>query len=134
MTVIDASALAKYILRERGWRGLEPVLERGAYTLDLAVKEVANAIWKHSALRGVIEAGLALRLYRALKGLVDAGVVIVEHEDEYMDEAVEIALQARVTVYDALYIAQARRRGPLVTADSKQAQAARGLGVEAHLV
>ena len=134
MTVIDAPALAKYLLRERGWRGLEPLLERGAYTLDLAVKEVANAVWKHSALRGVVEPGLALSLYRALRGLVEAGVVIVEREDEYVDGAVEIAFQARATVYDALYIAQARRRGPLVTADSRQAEAARGLGVEARLV
>ena len=44
------------------------------------------------------------------------------------------ALQSRVTVYDALYIAQALSKGELLTADSRQAEAAKRLGVAAREV
>ena len=134
MTVIDASALAKYLLRERGWESVEPHLERGAYSLDLAIKEVANAIWKHAVARRRIGLETARKLYRALRLLVDEGVVVLEPEERYVDEAFEIALSTGLPVYDALYVAQARAKGGLVTADEGQARVARSLGVRVHVV
>ena len=133
MIVIDASALVKYLLRERGWRGVEGYLERGVYSVDHVVKEAANAVWKHSVLRGMIEADLAMELYKVLKMLI-GDVITLEPQERYMDDAVKIAFQARVTVYDALYIAQALSKGELLTADSRQAAVARRLGVTVHEV
>ncbi len=129
MIVVDASALAKYLLRESGWRRVEDYLRGDAYTLDHVMKEVANAIWKHAVLRHVISVELALELYHALKSLA-SDVLVVEDQDKYLDKAFRIAVSEKVTVYDALYIAQALDKGSLLTADEKQARAARKLGVE----
>jgi len=41
--VIDSSALTKYLLKEKGWKKIYFSKE---CSLDLAMKEVANAIWK----------------------------------------------------------------------------------------
>jgi len=127
--VVDASALAKYLLRESGWRRVEDYLRGDAYTLDHVVKEVANAIWKHAVLRHAISVELALELYHALRSLA-SDVLVVEDQDRYLDKAFSIAVDEKVTVYDALYIAQALDKGSLLTADEKQARVARRLGVE----
>jgi predicted nucleic acid-binding protein len=41
--VIDSSAIAKFLLKEEGWWKVKEVLIEKPYTLNLAVKEVANA-------------------------------------------------------------------------------------------
>ncbi len=41
--------------------------------------------------------------------LVETQVIITEQEDRYVKRALEIALSHGVTVYDALYIAQAEK-------------------------
>ena len=132
MIVIDASALAKYLLREQGWRSIEHYLEKGVYSVDHVVKEVANAIWKHAVLRGAINAAKALELYRVLKMLLVGDVVIIESQEKYIDEAMRIALENRITLYDALYIAQALSKGSLLTSDEGQARVAEKLGVKVY--
>jgi len=129
MLVIDASVLAKYVSREEGWREARRLLSSGAYTVELAVKEAANALWK-KALRGEADPAavpeIAARLYRVVE-LLD--------QEEVLREAVEIALRRRVTVYDALYIAAAKKHGAvLATADRRQAEAAMEEGVEVRLL
>jgi predicted nucleic acid-binding protein len=54
---------------------------------------------------------------------------------DLMDEAVALALDNRHPVYDCLYLALAiERREPLLTADRKLAELARGSGVDAVLL
>jgi len=101
--------------------------------VDHVVKEVANAIWKHSTLHNRIDSDTALELYRVLKMLI-RGVVVLEPQDRYLDEAMRIALETKVTVYDTLYIAQALSKGELLTADSQQARVAKRLGIRIHEV
>jgi len=43
--VIDSSALAVLLLKEEGWRKVKEILREKPYTIELAVKEVANSIW-----------------------------------------------------------------------------------------
>ena len=134
MIVADSSAIAKYLLREEGWRSVEEYLVKGVYSLDLVVVEVANAIWKHSAVRKLISADLGLRLFQQLKRLVTEGVVKLENQLKYIDSAMDIALSRRVPIYDALFIAQALRYGELLTSDRDQARVASDLGVKVYLV
>jgi hypothetical protein len=42
----DSSALVKYYAREPGWERVRKVVLEGVITLELAVIEVANALWK----------------------------------------------------------------------------------------
>ena len=107
MIVVDASALTKYILKEYNWRNIRKVLEEEAISLDHVVKEVANAIWKRSAVLNQEPPDVARARLQLLKRLVSKDVVGVENGLEYLDEAFEIAVENGITVYDALYIAQA---------------------------
>ena len=46
MKVIDSSALIKYFSCEEGWERVREVMLEGVVTLDLAIKELLNALWK----------------------------------------------------------------------------------------
>ncbi len=115
MIVINASSLAKYVLHEEGWDEIS-VFIRGKntlYSLDHVVKEVGNALWRHYCIR-----------------LVNTGVIILEPEANYLQTAMQIALEQGVTLYDSLYVSQAQKHGELLTSDEKQANIAEKLGVK----
>jgi len=132
--VIDSSALAKYLLREEGWRGVEKYLLKPTYSIDHVVKEVSNAIWKHAIVHGYISKGMALNVYSLLKRLIEEEVIVLETQEKYIDKAIEIALDNKITVYDALYIAQAINYGELVTSDKVQSIVAKKYGIRVNIV
>ncbi len=136
MIVVDASALAKLLLREEGWRLVHRSLSREqAVTVDHALKEVLNAVWKAARLRGLIPRRLALEKEALLHTMVEKGVLRVEDERHYLRDAFRIALDTGLTVYDSLYIAQAKtHQAPLLTSDTRQAEAAASLGVKPMLI
>ena len=135
MIVIDASALAKYVLREEGWELVARAMTVRTVSLDHVVKEVANAVWKRAVVLKVEPVDVAVRRYSILRKLVDKGIVVLEDELSYIDEAFDIAVRTKLTVYDALYIAQALRKGAtLVTSDKRQAMAAEELGVQVNYI
>ncbi len=126
--MVDASALAAFILKEEGWEGLTEYLVY-SLSLDHVVKEVANAIWKAARLRKVLSEDEAWKAYEILRRIVGKNVVIVPELD-YLNRSLEIALKFGITVYDALYLALAEERGlPLLSLDDKQREVAKKLGV-----
>ena len=135
MIVADASIIAKLVLREEGWEKVAELLAReDAVTVDHALKEVLNAIWKAYRLRHLITRDEAEEKRAALERLAGR-VVEVEPEERYLPEAFRIALDTGITVYDALYIAQARaKKAKLATSDAKQARIASSLGIDAILI
>ncbi|MCD6114515.1 MAG: type II toxin-antitoxin system VapC family toxin [Thermoprotei archaeon] len=134
MIVIDASSLAKYVLKEEGWLKVEEYLFKEVCSIDHVIKEVANAIWKHATIHSRVSEETAETLYGILKKLVEENIVKIERQDKYVDEAFKIALQNKITVYDALYLAQAKHYGKLLTSDMKQAKIAEKLGIEVYVV
>jgi len=48
--VIDASAITKYVLKEEHWEQVRNYLTAEPCSLDLALAEVSNAIWKHQVI------------------------------------------------------------------------------------
>ena len=98
------------------------------------LKEVANAIWKHTFIRKLITIEVALRLYDLLERLVISQAIILETELKYVRRAIEIALKYGITVYDALYIAQAEKYGELLTSDEKQGNISRELKIRVYMV
>ena len=131
--VVDSSVLAKYLLKEEGWRKAGLVLRERPYTLDLAVKEAANALWKRVTLLGDIGVEKALTLLEDLLRL--RRLLRIEPQEAYLQTAFRIAVDRRVTVYDALFIAQAKeKKATLVTSDEKQYRVAQELGVTVELV
>jgi len=133
--VVDASALAKYILKEDSWRSVRKALEEESVSLDHVVKEVANAVWRKSVVFNQEPPDVARTRLQLLKRLVSEGVVRIENELEYVDKAFEIAVENGITVYDALYIAQAiAHNAELLTSDKKQAEVAKRLGLKVRYV
>ncbi len=117
--VVDASLGVKWVVPEAGSAEARALRDRWrdervrVLAPDLVLVEVANALWK-KVERGLIppespvmrrppEAWLSLELVRTGDLLADALGVAVSHH---------------LTVYDAVYVALARRlRAPLYTAD-----------------
>jgi len=132
--VIDASSLAKYLLRERNWEVIENYLVKTVYSMDHIVKEVSNAIWKHVVLYRRIESDLGLQLYKQLKRLIHERIIVLENQEQYLDKAIELAIRYRATIYDTLYIAQALRYGELLTSDKIQAEIAKELNINTHYI
>jgi len=128
--VIDSSALTKYILREEGWREVRKYLEEGCVTLDLAIKETINALWKR-VLMGNLDEGYAKEVVRSF---LESGIVKVEEQDQLLEEAFSIAVKRKMMVYDSVFIALAKKKGlPLLTSDRKQAEVAEEEGVKTIL-
>ncbi len=126
--------LAKYLLKEEGWNEAERLIAARPYTVELAVVEVASAIWRRVTLLGDITPATAEALIDCLLEVSDK-VLRVEGQGQYLKAAFSIAVERGLTVYDAIYVAQAlERRAALATADAGQARAAMELGVEAILV
>jgi len=127
--VVDSSVLAAFIRKEPGWERLVDYV-KNSVSMDLAVKEVLNAIWKDYAVRKLIDYETALALFKIMNQLVGVNVVL-EPEEKYIEEAFKIALKTNITVYDALYIALAKsKRLPLLTLDVKQRKTAEATGVK----
>ena len=129
MRVIDASAIAKYLLREEHWEQVRDQLAAEPCSLDLALAEAANTIWKHQVIYRKISGREATLLYEALQKL-GADVLILESFVGYLTAAVELGAKEKLTIYDALYVAQAQKHGYFVTSDELQRKVAVNLGLE----
>ena len=131
MKVIDSSTLVKYFAKEEGWREAGRSLAEGTVTVDLALKEVANALLKKYR-RGEIAREVVVEVVR---DLLRAGAVVMVRQEEVLEEALLMAMRHGITVYDTLFIALAKARSlDLVTSDVKQAEAAEKAGVRVVLV
>lgn len=131
MRVIDSSTLIKYFTREDGWEKARKIILEGVATLDLAIKEVANALWK-KVLRGELKHETAIRI---LKDLVEEKPLPIINQNKYLIDAFEISAKYGITIYDALFIALSKERNQeLVTSDTKQAKVAEELGLKTILI
>jgi len=109
--ILDASFLVKLVLEERGSgkaRGkFRELLVYGTpYTLDIALAEALNAIWKHAYL--VKDLGVEAA-WKAASDLVELFLKLsVVPTATLYREALKAALATGLTVYDSLYIAAAK--------------------------
>jgi predicted nucleic acid-binding protein len=132
--VIDSSVLTKYLLKEKDWEKIHEILLERPYTLDLAMKEVANAIWKRVFFLKDID---IKRAFIILNDLFDMKMKLlrVEPQDNYLKLAFEIAINTGTALYDSLFIAQAFSKSAiLITADKKQYKITSELGLASILI
>ncbi len=131
MRVIDSSSLVKFFSREKGWEKVAEVITEGVMTLDLAIKEVASALWK-KVLRGEMKEEVAINI---LSDLIKREAMLFVKQDDYLIEGFKIANRNKITVYDSLFIALAKLNNfELVTSDKKQYEIATKEGLEARLI
>lgn len=121
MIVLDASALSMVLLREEGWEKVE--LSTNTAIPELAIVETTNAIWK-ALITGRIERNDAMERLKALQ-LIIKGIKVLG-SDGFLERTLEIAVEEKITVYDALYIAIAESlSAKLMTSDLKQCKIAK---------
>ena len=134
MIVIDASSLAKYILREGNWQEVRNKLNEPEpfYSIDYILIEVTNSIWKENLKKNLSEAESLLR-FDALE-MAYMEVLHIESFKNYMKEALKIGMTEKSTTYDALYVAQALKYKKLLTSDEPQSKIAIKLGIETILI
>lgn len=111
--------MVKIINKEPGWEKLEELL-RGGETLDLALVEVSNAIWKKTVLQGMMKYEDSIIALNAVKELLPQ-LLVVHKSVDFLQRAMEISLKEKIPIYDSLYIALAEDKGEkLITGDKKQ--------------
>jgi len=137
MKVLDASFLVKLVLDEEGSEEAERSIRNwilsgeGVCTVDLALPESINAIWRRNVLTGELDEE---ECKEAAEGLLS----ILSRMDTYPSGelimgALNTAMRHGITVYDSLYLALAIRKGAdLATFDRELRDAASKVGVRAY--
>ena len=120
-SVVDASVVVKWVLKERGrpaaLRLLEDYRSAHAHLLapPLVVAEVGNALWKH-VQRGSLDRDRAATAFRFVLG----NLPILEESETVSEVALQLAVAHGCTYCDCLYLALAMAwRCDLITADEK---------------
>ncbi len=131
MIVIDASSVTKYVLKEENWKEVKDyLLYNDVISIDLMLKEVLNAIWKHCTILKTISLEIAYAKKNILMKMITEEIIKIEAQDKYLDLAFNLAMKNRITIYDALYIAQAiEKQTELLTSNEKQAKIAEKHGI-----
>jgi predicted nucleic acid-binding protein len=117
LKVIDSSYLVEGLLKN------VQLLENDLLvTLDLAVYETANSVWKHEFLLKDIKNGA--EYLSILQGLIEAGKIQLVHASkEALQTAYSLASKSRRTMYDTVFVALALELGSeFATFDKRQAE------------
>ena len=130
--ILDSNILVKLVMNESGSKearaAVANILKKGGalYTVDLALAEGLNVIWKHASVLKDLELEEANSAVEDLARIYDGLNIIAARE--ITTEAMHVALTQNISVYDALYIAAAQKmNGTLYTADQKLCNAANGI-------
>lgn len=132
--VVDASVAVKLFIDEEGSREAEALFARlagdSSRTLavpDLFFVECAN-VFRSRVHRRLMQTAVAREAFGVLRSLPLKSVA----SGELVASALDLALDAGLSVYDAVYAALARTLGaPLVTADARLLAALRKAGIAA---
>ena len=113
--LFDSSSLLLAIRRHRS-RAYE--LLRNGYTLNLALYEVGNALWKETALLGTLTREEASSVLSTLHAVIGSLVRVIEPRS--WARVLELAIQLGATYYDSAYVVAAHEHGlTLVTEDER---------------
>jgi len=134
--VIDTSALVKYVLPEQDSSVVDGIVaSHHAGTINLTAPEYvlvesANVLWKHLQ-RGNIQPEDAAGSLQTLRGL---GIRLIPNA-ELLEDALTLAAQHGITVYDSLLCALAVRENvQLITADNPLVRRLTGTGIQATML
>lgn len=117
MKVADSSYLVEGLLKRKEL--FEPDV---LVTLDLAVYEVSNSIWKHEFLLKDVTRGS--EYLSILWGLIESGRIELVHVGkDILEKAYLLAAETKRSVYDTVFVELALELGSeLSTCDRRQAE------------
>ncbi len=121
--VVDSSVYVSVLVRDEQYGRAREFLSMNAgrlATVSIAYVEVANAVWKHVHVLRRIPVDRYEKLSRAIKSVIEASTPNIYEARELLLDALKVAGEYGVTVYDALFIALALKLGVrLATFDEK---------------
>jgi hypothetical protein len=74
-------------LREESWERVYRILSAKTISVDLIVKEIANAMWKQCHVRKACSPDAMFKEFQLLKNIIDEGLVLLENGVKYLDKA-----------------------------------------------
>jgi predicted nucleic acid-binding protein len=117
--VLDSNVIAAIFFREDDvCFKAEKIIEesRELYTLDFAVAEITNVAWKKVVFENESVEVVRKSLEKCIEFITSVCEVI--SSVELYDTALRIAVERKITAYDALFVAASERYdAPLATAD-----------------
>jgi predicted nucleic acid-binding protein len=132
--VIDSSVFSKFLLKEEGWKKVIPYLDPSLepHAVDMLLIETTNAVWKYMKKYKVITREQAMGLYKQMTKLIEEKIITLEPGKKYLQEALKIAMDYDISIYDSLFLAQARNlKAELITSDKRQREVAKKIGLNA---
>ena len=129
--LLDTSIIVKLVIEEPGSQRarirVKEALGQGhtLISLDEALPEALNALWKHAKIHHDLDAEEAMRAAEDLLLLWDRISIIPSRE--VSADAQRIGIELGLSVYDSLFLAASRKtRSTLYTADTRLHEASRG--------
>ena len=115
MIVADSSYIVHGLINDE-----TALKDRPVVTLDLALYEIMNAIWKHEAVLKDIRS--SRRYLDFVFQLVSSSALLLIRPDrKIVEEAYALAVQKKLAFYDAAFVVLARElQSDLKTADEAQ--------------
>ena len=117
--ILDSSVIAAIFFKEDFSGRAETAAENyKLITVDLAIAEVANVAWKRVMFFDESKEIALKALRRGIDFITSVCEVI--STQKLLEDAFEIAIEDKITIYDSLFIAAAEReKVPLLTTDGK---------------
>ncbi len=128
--VVDASIVIQYLIADTFTGPTDALFSQVGQSVSLVLPEFgflecANVLWKQAAFYGLP----AQQAQKLLTDLLALPLTVIAASD-LLRRGLQIGLDHQLAIYDSVYIALAERFGyPLITADARQEQAARALGI-----
>jgi len=120
--VVDSSVFASILVKDEFYERAKIFVERfsgSVLTLNLALVEVANALWRHVYLLKRIPEDRYARLRDKIRPLIYASAD-VQPAESLVEEALDNAKRFGITIYDSLFVTLALKEGGrLVSFDEK---------------
>jgi len=128
MIVVDSSVFASVIVRDEFYEICKGYITSRKATVDLAYAEAANVLWKHAKM-GRIPEEEAVERAKLLKRIIATSRVF--RSEDLLVDAVRLAVDYDITVYDALFVSLAvKLTAKLVTTDRMLYERLRGTDLE----
>ena len=120
MRVADSSFMVEALLKRK------ELFQEDLVTVDVAVYESVNSIWKHQFLIKDLDDGVPY--VSLLYGFIESDRIRVIHPgEELMRRGYSVAAKYRLSIYDAIFVALALELDlELATFDKRQGQLMRG--------
>jgi len=117
--ILDSGVIAAIFFKEESSERAERVAANyELITVDLAIAEVANVAWKRVMFFNESKEVALKALRKSMDFIINACEVI--RAKELIEDAFELAMADKITIYDSLFIsASEREKAPLLTTDGK---------------